>query len=151
MIFAPPHMRHAERNQPVDVILHTICRKLDNSVAVLILNVPYTLGVFLAAKQSPWFILLSILTIPLMLPYFLSGRRLIRRPGDGLSRFLSAVYSMGLVGWAAAQLVGALTHLDAAWDVAFACWLTVCLLIIVGGIHATHAAQRPYDTDEDES
>lgn len=80
----------------MDVSLHTICRKLDNSIAVLILNVPYTLGVFLAAKQSPWFILLSILTIPLMLPYFLSGRKLIRRPDDGLSRFLSAVYSMGL-------------------------------------------------------
>ena len=135
----------------MDVSLHTICRKLDNSVAVLILNVPYTLGVFLAAKQSPWFILLSILTIPLMLPYFLSGRRLIRRPGDGLSRFLSAVYSMGLAGWAAAPLVGALMHLGAAWDVAFACLLTAGLTIIVGGIHEDHATQRSYDNDEDEN
>lgn len=135
----------------MDIRLHAICRKLDNSIAVWILSVPYTLGVFLAAKQSPWFILLSILTIPLMLPYFLSGRRLIRRPGDGLSRFLSAVYSMGLAGWAAAPLVAVLMHLDAAWDVAFACWLTACLTIIIGGIHATHATQRPHDSDEDES
>ena len=135
----------------MDISLHAICRKLDNSIAVWILSIPYTLGVFLASEQSPWFILLSILTIPLMLPYFLNVCRLIRRPDDGLSRFLSAAYSMGLAGWAAAPLVGASMHLDAAWDVAFACWLTVCLLVIVGGNHAVHATQRPHDNDEDES
>lgn len=124
----------------MDVSFHTICRKLDNSVAVLILNVPYTLGVFLAAKQSPWFIVLSALCALLFTPYLLGVARLIWRAGDQLGRMLAVLTVLAFTMVVVWGMLG--TLLSWPFWLFLICWPVMILLECCGLSHANNVRKK---------
>lgn len=113
---------------------------LDSSMAVLLIALPFGLGVVLADTISPWFLMLSALSALLWIPYVTGVAHLILRAGDWLGHMLAMLTALAFAMIVVWGMLGTLLSWP-FWPFLI-CWPVMILLECCGLVHANHAGKK---------
>lgn len=113
---------------------------LDNSMAVLLIALPFGLGVVLADTISPWFLMLSALSALLWIPYVTGVAHLILRAGDWLGRMLAVLTVLAFTMVVVWGMLGGLLSWP-FWPFLI-CWPVMILLECCGLSHANNVRKK---------